>query len=394
VRDKLINVESQDIDVGINKMTGYQFGLRLKEYLDTPGNAAKYGLEGQSKKAGSLSKIEANPEKSKHLETVTTQILGLDIDLVNLRKETYTELSRNPQMEFGSPEEDASRRDATINSMFYNIHTSLVEDLTGRGLDDLKKGIIRPPLEPHTTFVDDPLRVLRLIRFASRYNFQIAPETTKAMDGDDIKNALMIKITRERVWTELEKMLKGPDPFTALEYIDDLKLYETIFTDPTHPGAYKPDLKSWSAVYGTVSDLPSENDQTIDGSIASRLIRSKEDRFLAWISSAIIPLVDAPEPQPLKNGKRSPPFGTIVAREGLKAPNKVTELITSSIWNMEEIRSLKEKEENARDVLGLAIRKWGATWRLQVLFLILYDILNAPENKQSKCSRKQLFITA
>jgi tRNA nucleotidyltransferase (CCA-adding enzyme) len=61
VRDKLIGVESQDIDVGINKMTGYQFGLRLKEYLDIPGNAAKYGLEGQAKKAGSLSKIEANP---------------------------------------------------------------------------------------------------------------------------------------------------------------------------------------------------------------------------------------------------------------------------------------------------------------------------------------------
>jgi tRNA nucleotidyltransferase (CCA-adding enzyme) len=135
VRDKLLGVESHDIDVAINKMTGFQFGLRLKEYLEIPGNPEKYGLEGvasnesQSKKAesgkskivGGLHKIEANPEKSKHLETVTTKILGLDIDLVNLRKETYSDDSRNPQMEFGTPEEDALRRDATVNAMFYNI---------------------------------------------------------------------------------------------------------------------------------------------------------------------------------------------------------------------------------------------------------------------------------
>lgn len=120
VRDKLLGVDSHDIDVAINKMTGYQFGLRLKEYLEIPGNAEKYGLEGvgsnqnagatdKSKTVGGLHKIEANPEKSKHLETVTTKIFGLDIDLVNLRKETYTVDSRNPQMEFGTPEEDALR---------------------------------------------------------------------------------------------------------------------------------------------------------------------------------------------------------------------------------------------------------------------------------------------
>src|SRR5205823_5119318 len=80
-----------------------------------------------------LAEIKANPEKSKHLDTVTTRILGLDIDLVNLRRETYTEESRNPQMEFGTPEEDALRRDATVNAMFYNIETQQIEDFTGRG---------------------------------------------------------------------------------------------------------------------------------------------------------------------------------------------------------------------------------------------------------------------
>ncbi|KAK6428310.1 CCA tRNA nucleotidyltransferase, mitochondrial, partial [Oleoguttula sp. CCFEE 5521] len=196
VRDKLLGIGSHDIDIAINKMTGYQFGLRLKQYLEIPGNPEKYGLDGvattdkenakaggsdKSKTVGGLHKIEANPEKSKHLETVTTRIFALDLDLVNLRKEIYTDDSRNPQMDFGTPEEDALRRDATVNAMFYNLNTQEVEDFTGRGHDDLAAKIIRTPLEPYQTFKDDPLRVLRLIRFASRLGFAIDQPALKAM---------------------------------------------------------------------------------------------------------------------------------------------------------------------------------------------------------------------
>jgi len=224
VRDKLLGVGSHDIDVAINDMTGYQFGLKMKDYLEVPGNSDKYGLDGvattdanaksqtaQNKTVvvSGLHKIEANPEKSKHLETVTTRIFGLDIDLVNLRKETYTEDSRNPQMEFGTPEEDALRRDATINAMFYNLQTEVVEDFTGRGHDDMRERIIRTPLEPYQTFKDDPLRVLRLIRFASRLAYKIEEDARKAMSEASIQEALKVKISRERVGVELEKMLKG-----------------------------------------------------------------------------------------------------------------------------------------------------------------------------------------
>jgi len=224
VRDKLLGMGSHDIDVAINDMTGYQFGLKMKDYLEVPGNSDKYGLDGvattdanaksqsaQSKTVvvSGLHKIEANPEKSKHLETVTTRIFGLDIDLVNLRKETYTEDSRNPQMEFGTPEEDALRRDATINAMFYNLQTEVVEDFTGRGHDDMRERIIRTPLEPYQTFKDDPLRVLRLIRFASRLDYEIEEDARTAMCEESIQEALKVKISRERVGVELEKMLKG-----------------------------------------------------------------------------------------------------------------------------------------------------------------------------------------
>lgn len=206
VRDKLLNIESHDIDTAINIMTGHPFTLKLKEYLDNPENLQKHSMEPQD--VGSLHKILANPEKSKHLETATTKILSFDVDFVNLRKETYSDDSRNPQMEFGTAFEDATRRDATINALFYNLHKDKVEDFVG-GLDDLKAKRIRTPLEPEQTFKDDPLRVLRLIRFASRLDFNIDPTSEDWMSNPSVMEALKLKISRERVGVEVEKMLKG-----------------------------------------------------------------------------------------------------------------------------------------------------------------------------------------
>ena len=205
VRDKLLGSPSVDIDIGIDTMTGSKFGELMEQYLRLPESSIKYDLD----VLGRLAKIEANPEKSKHLETVTTRILNFDIDLVNLRRETYVENSRNPQMEFGSPEEDALRRDATVNALFYNLTTSEVEDLTGRGLKDMDRKIIKTPLAPLQTFRDDPLRVLRAVRFASRLGYEIAAEDEEAMGESSIKDALKLKISRERVGVEIIKMLKG-----------------------------------------------------------------------------------------------------------------------------------------------------------------------------------------
>ena len=205
VRDKLLGSTSHDIDIGIDTMTGLRFGDLMKQYLTQPETHLKY----DPNVLGGLAKIEANPEKSKHLETVTTKILGLEIDLVNLRKETYSEDSRTPTMEFGSPEEDALRRDATVNALFYNLSTSELEDFTGRGLQDMELKTIKTPLPPLQTFKDDPLRVLRHIRFASRLGYEIDPEDKAAMSDKSIKDALRTKISRERVGVEIAKTLRG-----------------------------------------------------------------------------------------------------------------------------------------------------------------------------------------
>ncbi|KAH6882246.1 tRNA nucleotidyltransferase [Alternaria rosae] len=399
VRDKLLKLGSHDIDVAINKMTGEHFGLKMQEYLEIPGNAEKHGLIDENdalsgrdktkKIAPGLHKIEANPEKSKNLETATTKIMGIDLDLVNLRKETYNEVSRNPEMEFGTAEEDAMRRDATVNAMFYNLHTCQVEDFTGRGHEDMASRIIRTPLEPYQTFKDDPLRVLRLIRFASRLDYTIEPETAKAMGNAEIQDVLKIKISRERVGIELEKMLKGPRPRMALELIDQFGLYRTVFTDPTRELPSEPDTAYFKPAYNFVESFIERN-ADIPAAIPDTLLRSEDERYLAWVCATMVPWVDAPT-IPHQKPLQRPYFAAyLVAREGFKAPNKVCDVIASSLSNSEEIRSVVARcakglrrpdtinptdDATARDTLGMAIRRWGSTWRTQVFMNLVYELV-------------------
>ena len=145
--------------------------------------------------------------------------MGCRSTFFNLRKEVYTDESRNPQVELGTAVEDAYRRDATINSIFYNLDRRRVEDHTQMGLSDLAFGIIRTPLQPTQTFMDDPLRILRLLRLASRLGFRIDQETAQAMKDLLVHTAFNVKISRERVGIEVEKMITGPDLLTAFEFL-------------------------------------------------------------------------------------------------------------------------------------------------------------------------------
>lgn len=221
VRDKLLGRDNKDIDIAIDNMSGAEFANAVVNYMKAHGEATK-----------NVGVIKSNPEQSKHLETATTFIYGLPIDFVNLRTETYAD-SRIPEMKAGTPEEDALRRDLTINALFYNINTGQVEDFTGKGVEDLKNGIIRTPLEPIQTFKDDPLRALRAIRFASRYGFKLDPALIEAAKDPGVKDALKSKISRERIAEELRGMLKGPNPALALELAKELNLRDELFPRPS-----------------------------------------------------------------------------------------------------------------------------------------------------------------
>ncbi|GAA5885170.1 hypothetical protein JCM6882_007259 [Rhodosporidiobolus microsporus] len=232
VRDKLLGRESDDIDVSTSPdpITGLKFAMLFEKYLET---------RGERDLMGRLTTIEAKPEQSKHLETATARVCDLSLDWVQQRgQEAYTEGSRIPTVAFGTPLEDAERRDLTINALFYNLRTRLIEDQTGLGLSDLgfvpgQPRLIRTPTEPFKTFRDDPLRVVRAVRFAARFGreFGLDGEMVRAIGREEIRQALLDpkKISRERVGTELDKMLLGKDPHYAFELIEHLNLHPLIF---------------------------------------------------------------------------------------------------------------------------------------------------------------------
>mmetsp|Transcript_6784 Transcript_6784/g.7681 ORF Transcript_6784/g.7681 Transcript_6784/m.7681 type:complete len:676 (-) Transcript_6784:136-2163(-) len=208
-----------DIDVALDDMLGREFADHLNEWLTQHGQETI-----------SVGVVLKNPEKSKHLETATMKVGKFWIDFVNLRAEEYTEDSRIPDlMRIGTAHEDAYRRDLTINALFYNINTGQVEDFTGRGVDDLKKGVVATPLPPLTTLLDDPLRVLRSVRFAARLRFTMEESLKNAAMNERVRIALSQKVARERIGAEVDLMLRSQDPVGAIRLLINLNLAGTVF---------------------------------------------------------------------------------------------------------------------------------------------------------------------
>lgn len=227
VRDKLLRQESKDIDIAVNNMSGAEFARLVHKYMKDNNHPIN-----------DVVIIEARPDQSKHLETAVIKLENLEIDITNLRKETYAE-TRIPTIEPGTPLEDAHRRDLTINALFYNLMTNEIEDFLGNGLDDLEKGICRTPIDPHQTFIDDPLRVLRTIRFATKYRFKIIPEVIEAAKSKEVHEAFLTKISRERIWAEMigletpngwrKGFLLGQNSALALELLKETGFRDLIF---------------------------------------------------------------------------------------------------------------------------------------------------------------------
>lgn len=170
----------------------------------------------------------------------------------------------------------------------------------------------------------------------------------------------------------------GEHPRDAVRLIEELGLYHTIFTDPANLTAPQPSLNGWSAAYGFLHDSPSNID-----SVYKLLVTSDEARYYAWVLACLAPFARLPGCISA-NPKKHPPLATVAAREGIKAPTKMSDLITAAVCHREEICQLKSKvssdgaSEVGRDTLGMAVRRWeakGTHWRLQVLFAILYDLM-------------------
>lgn len=236
VRDKILGLETHDVDIALDSCTGSEFAHAVKEYhTSTVQDETDGNNKTKKSKIGKIGVIAANPAQSKHLETACVNIFGNDVDFSNLRHETYAEDSRIPDTVMGTPLEDSFRRDCTMNALYYNLNTELIEDWTRRGLQDLlKTKVINTPLKAFQTFQDDPLRVLRVIRFAVRYEMELSEEIKAACQQPQIHEELLRKVSRERVGNELEGMLSGKhaNPIQAMDLICRMKLGDSIFYPP------------------------------------------------------------------------------------------------------------------------------------------------------------------
>ena len=164
----------------------------------------------------------------KNFGTAQIKVKDKDIEFVGARKESYQRNSRKPIIENGTLADDQSRRDFTINALAASLSKKDFGNVIDsfNGLDDLQNRIIRTPLEPVITFSDDPLRMIRAIRFASQLGFDIENETFKAISV----NAERLKIVSiERIIDEFNKIILSPKPSVGIEMLEETGLLAIFF---------------------------------------------------------------------------------------------------------------------------------------------------------------------
>ena len=182
-----------------------------------------------------VSKNLPNNPKVQIFKTYGTAMIkfeGVDLEFVGARKESYTQDSRNPTVEDGTLEEDQNRRDFTINAMAISLNRATYGDLLDpfEGISDLRSKCIKTPLEPAITYSDDPLRMLRAIRFASQLDFTIEAGSLKAIKDQSQRIEI---ITNERINVEIQKILECKKPSIGFLLLEKTGLLDYIMPELT-----------------------------------------------------------------------------------------------------------------------------------------------------------------
>lgn len=207
VRDIFLNRPSKDIDV-VTLGSGIELAKAVAKHL-TP---------------------EPRVTVFKNFGTAMLKYKTFEIEFVGARKESYQTNSRNPSVENGTLEDDQNRRDFTINAMALGLNAANFEQLVDPfdGIGDIDRRIIRTPLDPSITFSDDPLRMMRAIRFSTQLGFEIELKTLQAIAA----NKQRIKIVSgERILDELHKIIMSPKPSAGFYLLDETGLLEIIFPE-------------------------------------------------------------------------------------------------------------------------------------------------------------------
>ncbi len=211
VRDLILRRPSKDIDVvcvGDGTRLAKKVASLIEKYESTPTPVTVF----------------------KNFGTAMLRFHDLEVEFVGARKESYRTESRKPEVSSGTLEDDQKRRDFTINALAVSLNPHDYGQLADpfEGVKDLKRKLIRTPLDPETTFNDDPLRMMRAVRFASQLEFDIAPKTFDAI----VDHAERIRIvSQERVTDELNKIILSPTPSYGFKLLYHAQLLPIIFPE-------------------------------------------------------------------------------------------------------------------------------------------------------------------
>lgn len=207
VRDLFLERPSNDIDVVVVG-SGIQVASELKKILGKKAHLSVF----------------------RNFGTAQVKYKDTEVEFVGARRESYQRDSRKPIVEDGTLEDDQNRRDFTINAMAVCLNKDRFGELVDPfdGVYDLEDGIIATPLDPDVTFSDDPLRMMRCVRFATQLNFQIEPETYEALS----RNAERLKIiSGERIADEMNKIMLSKHPSNGFYYLKDTGLLDLILPE-------------------------------------------------------------------------------------------------------------------------------------------------------------------
>lgn len=219
-RDRLMDIEPKDLDIMVDAPNG---GIEFANWI-----TKKLGVYKENSNPVIYPKFGTAKFNFRGITFRGQDLSDLDIESVMPRGETYTAGSRKPETFFTTLTHDAERRDLTINALFQRLSDDEILDLTGKGKDDLKNKLIRTPLDPDFIFAEDPLRMLRVIRFAVKYGFGLQLSTIKALK----RNAEKLKdISEERIMVELNNMLLTKNPAQAIRLLKISNLYNYIIPE-------------------------------------------------------------------------------------------------------------------------------------------------------------------